>query len=213
MDIQLYEGIKYFITNLKHPRNITEEMKEEIENKAGNFIIRKDQLYWIKKGQNRRVITKKEIEKVLFNAHSSTLAGHYNAHSTYIALKGKYYWPTMCKDINEYVKSCDVCQRSQKPQRHEALNPIPVGNIFEKWGMDIIGPLNETEQGNKYIFTATEYLSKWAVAHPMTDIKASTVAKVFFDYVICDYGVPKTIITDQGTSFANELLNALCDII
>jgi len=81
------------------------------------------------------------------------------------------------------------------------------------WGMDIVGPFPETKQGNKYIIVATEYLSKWPVAQPLKDIKASTVAEFFHDSIICQYGAPKIILTDQGSSFNNEMFNALCGVM
>ena len=213
MDIQLYEGLKFHAKYLRTPRNATNELREQILRKACNFELKNDKLYWIKDDHYRRVITRLEIEKILYNGHTSALAGHYNAFDTYLKLKQDYYWPKMMGTIEKYVQTCEVCQRRGKPKRTDPLNPIPVGKIFERWGMDIVGPLNETQHGNKYIIVATEYLTRWPEAQAIPDTRASTVARFFYEQIICRYGAPKVILTDQGSSFANELIDALCEMM
>jgi hypothetical protein len=81
------------------------------------------------------------------------------------------------------------------------------------WGIDIVGPLPETENGNKYIIVAVEYLTKFPEALPLKDIKAKTVAQFIYDQIICRYGAPKVILTDQGASFRNEIIDALCETV
>jgi transposase InsO family protein len=213
MDLQLYEGLKFHAKNLTFPRNITNELRLKILNTAKNFHLQGNVLYWIKDNENRRVAKATELESILYNGHSSLLAGHFDANGTYQRLRPDYYWPRMFKTIEEYVKTCASCQRRGKPKRTEPLHPIPVGEIFDRWGMDIVGPISETRQGNKYIIVATEYLTKWPEAQAIPDTKAKTVAKFFYEQVICRYGAPKVILTDQGSSFANELIDSLCEVM
>ena len=75
--------------------------------------------------------------------------------------------------------------------------------------MDVLGPLPESDQGNKYIIVFCDYFTKWAEAYPMPDQKAETIAQIFVEQIIFRYGVPKKLITDQGTNFLSELLNAI----
>lgn len=213
MDMILYEALKYYIRNLKTPSWIPDELKYQILNTVHEYYLQGEVLRWIKNGQDKRVAKATELEMILHNGHSSPLAGHYNAASTKHRIMQDYYWPKMGKIISDYVQRCDPCQRRGKPKRTEGLNPIQVTEILEMWGMDIVGPLPETKQGNKYIIVATEYLSKWPVAQPLKDIKAGTVAEFFHDNIICQYGAPKIILTDQGSSFNNEMFNALCGVM
>ncbi|CAJ0842689.1 8486_t:CDS:2, partial [Entrophospora sp. SA101] len=172
MEIQLYNGIKHYLTNHQPPRNIPPKLSKQIINKASNFRISNDKLYFIQNNEEQRVVRQDEVERILFGEHSDILAGHFNVESTYQRIRSKYYWPRMYKIVKQYVKSCDSCQRWGKPKRTKALHPIPVGDPFDQVGIDIVGPLAETTNGNCYIIIATEYLTKWPEAHAISDTKA-----------------------------------------
>lgn len=211
MDIQLYNGIKYYLINHQPPKNIPPKLSKQVINKASNFRISRDKLYFIQNNEERIVIREDEVERILFGEHSDILAGHFNVESTYQRIRSKYYWPRMYKIVEQYVKSCDFCQRRGKPKRTEALHPIPVGEPFDLVGIDFVGPLDETINGNKYIIVATEYLTKWPEARAVPDTKATTAAKFIYEEIICRHGAPKVLLTDQGSSFKNELVDSLCN--
>ena len=81
------------------------------------------------------------------------------------------------------VKSCDQCQRNNKKLKKPGgtLHPIPVeSKIWHQVGMDLIGPLAESSQGNKYILTITDYFSKWAEATAVPDKSAVGIARFLF---------------------------------
>ena len=46
----------------------------------------------------------------------------------------------------------------------------------------------------------------------MPDQKAETIAQIFVEKIIFRYGVPQKLITDQGTNFLSDLLNAISKI-
>ena len=122
----------------------------------------------------------------------------------------KYYWPDMGKDIKAYVQSCDTCQKRKRPMKTESLHPLKVGQPFDRLGMDIVGPLPVTRNGNKYIVVATEYLTKWPEARALPDAKAASVVSFFYEDIICRHSCPRELLIDQGTHFVNALLDALC---
>ena len=78
---------------------------------------------------------------------------------------------------------------------------------FELVGADLIGPFTESSHGNKYIFTATDYFTKWVEAFPIPNKSAAEVARCF-QKMFASHGAMKAIITDQGREFVNEVLNA-----
>jgi hypothetical protein len=125
------------------------------------------------------VIKYDEKKKILYNFHEDPLAGHFGFQETYRSISLKYYWPNMGNDIKTYINSCDVCQRQKKPQKNEPLHPIKVGLPFDRIGIDIVGPLPATLQGNKYIVVATEYLTKWPEVCALPDAKATSVVSFF----------------------------------
>ena len=41
--------------------------------------------------------------------HEDLLAGHFGIKKTHELIARKYYWPTLCHNVKDYVKGCDVC--------------------------------------------------------------------------------------------------------
>ena len=100
----------------------------------------------------------------------------------------------------------DTCQRvnPRMPKQRPELHPIPVTDVWNQIGIDIVGPLPETVRGNKYIITVTDYFSKWPEAGPLPDKSAVGVANFMFS-LFCCHGWPKIVISDQGREFVNAV--------
>ena len=122
----------------------------------------------------------------------------------------------MTVDVKEFIKNCDRCQRS-RPNKlmkgSDDLHPIPVpSKVWCQVGIDIM--TMKTVDGYKYIITAMDYFSK---NMEMRALKAKTVKNVaifLYEEVICRWGSPDMIITDQGREFCNtinkELMKRAC---
>lgn len=65
--------------------------------------------------------------------------------------------------------------------------------------------------GVHYIITATEYLTEWVKAHLVKDCMVATMTKLFFENVLTRLGCPKIFMSDRGTHFLNERINALTE--
>lgn len=68
-----------------------------------------------------------------------------------------------------------------------------------------------SSNGHKFIIIATEYFTKWIEAIPLTHITGKQIATFILNYIICWYGVPLSIITDNGHPFKNQDVRELCD--
>ncbi|XP_028799346.1 uncharacterized protein K02A2.6-like [Neltuma alba] len=86
--------------------------------------------------------------------------------------------------------------------------PILFCEIFDAWGVDFMGPFPPSH-GYTYILLAVDYLSRWVEAIPTRKDDASTVSKFLKSTIFSRFGVPKVLISDQGTNFCNKLLNNL----
>ncbi|CAF5168140.1 unnamed protein product [Rotaria magnacalcarata] len=118
--------------------------------------------------------------------------------------------------IRNYLHSCLQCQKFNFA-RHKSfgfLHPIesPSGP-FQMIGMDYSGPFPITSQGNKYVLAITDYFTKWVIAIPTEKQNAQTTAEVLHEHYICIYGVPRQILSDQGTPFNNQLVDAFTTIL
>nr|GEW66312.1 DNA-directed DNA polymerase [Tanacetum cinerariifolium] len=115
-----------------------------------------------------------------------------------------FYWPTIYRDAQDLVKSCDVCQRQGKISQRDEMpqNSIQVCEIFDVWGIDFMGPF-PSSRGNKYILVAVDYLSKWVEAKALLTNDARVVCK-FLKNLFARFGTPRAIISDRGTHFCND---------
>jgi transposase InsO family protein len=91
------------------------------------------------------------------------------------------------------------------------LAPHLTLQLFEKWSIDFVGPINQPGKRtrSRYIITVTEYLTRWVEARVVKDCSATTVACFIFDDIIARFGCPKILMIDQGTHFINNTIEAL----
>ncbi len=80
----------------------------------------------------------------------------------------------------------------------EQLKSIPICDLFHRVALDTTGPLPETKSGNRYILVAIDHYSKWCEAKAVVDHSAKTASRFLEDDIICRYGVPRFILTDNG---------------
>jgi hypothetical protein len=84
------------------------------------------------------------------------------------------------------------------------MKGINVCELFYMVVMDIVGPLLEIKSRNKYILVAIYHYLKWCKVKVVANHGAKTTAKFQEDEVICKYGVPKFVLTDNGGEWVVE---------
>jgi hypothetical protein len=134
--------------------------------------------------------------------------GECEHHASSRALVAKafhhgFYWPMAQKDAKQLLKHCNGCQRFSK-HRHTpavALKTIPLTWPFAVWGLDMVGPFKTAPGGLTHLLVAVDKFTKWIKAKPVKKLDGSSTIK-FFNEIITRYGVPHSIITDNGTNFA-----------
>ena len=116
-------------------------------------------------------------------------------------------WPSIQKDVHHWCRSCKKCQAyGKRVLKPEICKTILAFDIFEKWGIDAIGPLLLTSRGKCYILTAVDYLSYWAEASAVRQLIAKDVGKFVYEDICCKFGVPLELLSDQGRGFRGDLL-------
>src|SRR6266540_3292655 len=86
---------------------------------------------------------------------------------------------------------------------------IPLTDIFERWGVDIVELLPITREGNRYIVVAMDYFSRWPEARSLKTVNVNKVVIFLYEEIICRFGVPRILQSDRGTHFVNELIQKL----
>lgn len=160
------------------------------------------------------VKTPKQKKSILKLYHDSRIGGHQGITKTYQKIKRTYTWPNMKKEIEKYIKSCNICQlnKSGKSTRMKMIIVTPANYPFEKIYLDIVGPLPLTEKGNKYILTVMDDLSRYMNTYPIPDQEANTVTEAFVSQILGHHKTPKVVLTDQGTNFTSKLFTKVCKL-
>src|SRR5438034_2526405 len=184
----------------------------QLESKSKSFEVKYEILYKKKNNERSlRVLKEDEIDTIIFMVHNHPMGGHFGKDATYNKISTRFWWKGMYKDIEDYIKRCDSCQSRGNKGGSGYLNPIKVGEPFERIGIDFVGPLERTKKGNKYILVITDYLTKWPEAKAMKEATAKNVIEFIYQEVICRHGCPRVILSDRGTHFRNELVDGLCE--
>ena len=84
---------------------------------------------------------------------------------------------------------------------HTMTSPWP----FSTWGIDIIGKIHPTtSNGHEFILVAIDYFTKWVEVASYKVLNSKKVAQFIQTNIICKYGVPHEIISDNGQHFKGE---------
>ena len=134
--------------------------------------------------------------------------GHFGRRKTIAALQKQYFWKGMYKQVGDFIKHCTICQRyKQAPPRKRTPIQFRVSSRFEIVHIDLVGPLDTSQKGNKYLLTILDRFSLWLEAIPINSITAENVAKKFITHWVARFGLPQKILSDQGTQFESAVFD------
>ncbi|CAM8904949.1 unnamed protein product [Rhodiola kirilowii] len=158
----------------------------------------------------RRCIPDDEIASVISFCHELECGGHFGPRRTARKiLDSGFFWPHVFRDAYDHCKRCDRCQRVGNISARQEMPQVPilVNDVFDIWGIDFMGPF-PASCGFEFILVAVDYVSKWVEAKATRCADAKTVVDFLRTNIFCRYGVPKAIISDQGTHFCNRIMTS-----
>ncbi|KHJ76344.1 integrase core domain protein, partial [Oesophagostomum dentatum] len=116
-------------------------------------------------------------------------------------------------DIAQYVMKCELCQSRKDPSAYrmrEPLQCLPTATRpWQRVHSDIIGPLSLTLDGNKYIIMFVDAFSKHVTVEALPDQKANTTMQTFINRFVARFGLPETLVTDQGSNYVSDGFRSL----
>ncbi|KAL0415847.1 UNVERIFIED_CONTAM: Gag-Pol polyprotein [Sesamum latifolium] len=77
-------------------------------------------------------------------------------------------------------------------------------------GIDILGPFPQAIAQKKFIVVAVEYFTKWVEAEALAKITEKEMINFIWKNIICRYGVPRVLVSDNGTQFQGKTIMAWC---
>ncbi|BFG17096.1 hypothetical protein CerSpe_033700 [Prunus speciosa] len=202
-----------YLTKGTQPDDPIEARKLRI--KAARYAIIDDTLFRKSfSGPYLRCLDPREAEWVLKETHQGTCGNHTGGRSlARKALTQGYFWPYMARDAEQFSRKCDKCQRHAPLIRQptEELNPVVGPWPFARRGMDIVGPLPTAVGGKKFVILATDYFTKWVEAEAYKTVTQTYVVRFVWRNIICRFGIPRAIVTDNGTQFDNRKFRSYCE--
>lgn len=121
----------------------------------------------------QKVVLQADRDAILTLGHSGPWAGHLGKHKIIARIKLNFQWPGLRRDVAQFCKSCPQCQiTSAKTPSRAPLQLLPIIGIpFKCIGMDIVGPVERSKAGNRYMLVITDYATKCPEVFPLKSIK------------------------------------------
>ncbi|CAG2209876.1 unnamed protein product [Mytilus edulis] len=143
MEQDEFDDIFLYLKENKYVDGKNDSEKRILRRKAKNFLLGShDNLYYTKDSRKKQVVTKERLKSVLRLCHVDC-GSHLGRDKTYHKVKERYFWNTITKDVGDYLKCCEECQRNNKKTKTSVseMTPVPVPErVWEKIGIDLIGP-------------------------------------------------------------------------
>ncbi|MGL5707245.1 MAG: reverse transcriptase domain-containing protein [Aeromonas sp.] len=150
----------------------------------------------------KKLITEKStINEIIMTYHKEI--GHASASNMKFNIARKYHWKTMFKDIDNYVKACQICNQAGREKINTKSKFIKVNNDKELWEIDLIGRI-PSDNANVFIIVAINHYNKWVESRVIKNKTKENVIAFIKQNVIDKHGAPKRILSDIGKEFNNK---------
>eukprot|EP00253_Pinus_taeda_P026666 PITA_26666 len=207
----LYADIIYYLKNGYAPSYLNYIKKRALRLKAKQYQLINDILFRMNYDfVLLRCLEKSEADKVLQELHDGPARGHYAGDATaHKILRAGYYCPTLSKDSHSYVRKCQVCQTTAGRQKKPSLplQPVKIDQPFSQWGLDIIGEIvPRSSKQHRYIFTATDYFTKWVEEVPLKTANAENIIEFIDQSIITRFELPSALMFDNASYFSGNAM-------
>nr|XP_027124338.1 uncharacterized protein LOC113741048 [Coffea arabica] len=182
-----YKDIKEFMKTGSYPPDTDSVAKIFLRRMSSRFFLNGEVLY--KKTSDLgllRCINEEEADYMMKEVHSGVCGPHMNGHLlAKKIMRTGYFWLTM-----------------------DMTAPWPCSI----WGMDVIGTIDPSaSNGHRFILVAIEYFTKWVEAASYKHVTKKVVSDFLRNNIICRFGVPETLITDNAKNLNNDMVDGLCE--
>jgi len=125
-------------------------------------------------------------------------------------MKSRVYIPKLHSILVDYIRTCAVCQRVNYDNRKPAgmMSSPQVTTPWSPIHLDLMGPYTKSSPGNyQYIFVIVDYFSKWVEIFALRQATTKALVKILHSDIICRYGAPQSILTDNASYFTSKPFN------
>jgi len=145
------------------------------------------------------------ITTVITQAHE--VVGHFGDQRTAEYVRRWYWWPQIVKDVREFCRTCDPCQRckplNSRPQGKLHTLPVPT-KPWDSIGMDFVGPFPESK-GFNYLWVIICRMTSMVHLIPVhTKMTASELSWIYMREIVRLHGLPSSIVSDRDSKFTSK---------
>ena len=146
--------------------------------------------------------------KLISEAHETPLAGHFGIKKTAERLRERFRWMGMRKEVQDFVGTCDVCQRAgDKLSDNVNVHTIVARHPWEIVTIDFmcgLAPARQTKHTSIVVITDKFTRQIHLRSCPLNPSAKETV-QYFLEMVVARHGLPRLIISDRGSQFESLL--------
>ena len=211
-----YIDVKRYLEAGEYPEKATSSQKKTIQRMTNNFFLNGEILYRRTPDLGLlRCMDVVEATKLLEEVHARVCGTHMNGFTlAKKILRAGYFWMTMENDCVRFVQRCDKCQVHGdliKVPPHE-LNAMSSPWPFVAWGMDVIGLIEPAaSNGHRFILVVNDYFTKWVEVASYKAVMKKVVTDFVRNNLICHFGVPESLITNNGANLNRHLMKEICE--
>jgi hypothetical protein len=185
----------------------------------GGFFVKNDLLYHYDSvlGERCEQLCLPSIRRnqVLRLAHE-TYGAHMGARNTKSRIRYSFYWPTLARDVKDYVRSCSQCQlrRRQCCYDNTPIEAIPRDlRSFQHWQIDCAGPFFPNERvAYNYCLVCIDSNTRFPMAYPLRAINAKSIATSLLN-LWSIFGIPQCVTMDNASCNTAKLTKELFSVM
>ena len=196
--------VKNYLISKRWIAEIPRKIKGDTQN--GKYKLNNNGILIFKKDQDEKIVIPRKLVNVIINlVHNSFI--HKGISRVINHITKDYYWYNYQKDIKDFINNCNTCQSTKNnPILHSAkfvfFKPQQSNQIL---GIDFIGVFPRTEQGFINILTIVDLYDGYTLFIPTFSQSSSEWIITFINKYIYKFGVPETILMDNGPAFRSEM--------
>ena len=156
------------------------------------------------------VLPVEQREEAMQECHAEPTAGHLGRAKTHARVTLYYYWPSLRKDVADFVRNCLICQQCKVQQTAPAglMGSHRASRPWQVVAGDIMRPFPKSARGHEYLLIFLDLFTKWIEWMPIRKANARTIEKELEQRIFLRFGVPEAFHSDNGTEFKNRALDS-----
>lgn len=207
------EDLKRKIDILK---KAAEDRTEQEKNRTKDFRLDKGRL--IKEetdveGRKKQLFVLPESMRKSITVRYHDQLGHFAVDRVVAKIREHYWFAGMRRYVKHHIKRCLDCLmiKTQAGKQPGLLHPIPPGDRpFDIIHVDHVGPFVRSTRGNQEILVIIDNLTKYVTINACKNTSAQELVKCMTDF-INERGIPRKMISDQGTCYTSQLFERFCE--